>query len=117
MPGPPKTGGYALVEIIVALLVFTVGALALVASSGVLTRAMANNAMRESAARIAMSRIEAIVSQCATAPSGRETIQQIESAWVISGASSTKDVAESVSCLASRRSCTASYHATIWCPR
>jgi prepilin-type N-terminal cleavage/methylation domain-containing protein len=108
--------GYTLIEIIVALMVFTVGALALAASSGVVARAMASNATKELAARIAVSRIETIASQCATAGSGRETIRQIESNWVTTTGPTTTDVTESVGCPALGRSCTVSYRATIWCP-
>jgi len=75
--------GYTLVEIIVALLVFTIGALALVASGAVVGRGMAANALRESASRTAASRIELLESQCKTATSGSETVRNIESAWSV----------------------------------
>ena len=109
--------GYTLVEIIVALLVFTIGALALAASSGIVAGAMANNAAKELAARTAVSRLETIASQCATATSGRETVRQIESEWVAIRGATTTDVTEAVRCPALGRSCTAKYRATIWCPR
>ena len=108
--------GYTLIEIIVALMVFTVGALALAASSGVVAQAMASNATRELAARIAVGRIETIASQCTTATSGREMVLQIESKWLTTRHSTTTDVTESVLCRALGRACTASFRATIWCP-
>jgi prepilin-type N-terminal cleavage/methylation domain-containing protein len=111
------TAGYTLVEIIVALMVFTVGALALAGSSGVVARAMAGNARRELAARIAISRIETIASQCGTATSGREVISQIESDWVTTRDPRTTEVTESLRCPALGRGCTVSFRATIWCPR
>jgi prepilin-type N-terminal cleavage/methylation domain-containing protein len=110
-------GGYTLIEIIVALIVFTIGALALAASSGVVARAMASNATRELAARIAVSRIEKIASQCATATSGREMTLQIDSEWSITRDLTTTEVTESVRCQVLGRACTATYRATIWCPR
>jgi prepilin-type N-terminal cleavage/methylation domain-containing protein len=109
--------GYTLIEIIVALLVFAVGVLALAASSGVLTKAMANSATRELAARTAVSRIETIASQCASASSGRETRWHVESEWITTTDPTTTEVTESVRCQAVGRVCTASYRATIWCPR
>lgn len=112
-----RVAGYTLVEIIVALLVFTIGALALAASSAIVAGAMANNAARELAARTAVSRIETIASQCATATSGHETIRQIESEWVTTTGPTTTDVTEAVGCPALGRSCTTKYRATIWCPR
>jgi Tfp pilus assembly protein PilV len=75
--------GYTLVEIIVALLVFTVGALALAASSAVIARTMEANALRERAARVAASRVELVKSECATAVSGAEMREQIESHWIV----------------------------------
>lgn len=109
--------GYTLIEIIVALMVFTVGALALAGSSAVVARAMATNATRELAGRIAVSRIETIASQCATATSGREILAQIESEWVIARDPTTTEVAEAVLCPALGRACTVSFRAAIWCPR
>jgi Tfp pilus assembly protein FimT len=117
MHGRASVAGYTLVEIIVALFVFTVGVLALAASSGVVAKAMANGATRELAARSAISRIETITSQCATATSGRETIQQIESDWVTITGLATIEVIESVHCPSAALTCGASYRATIWCPR
>jgi prepilin-type N-terminal cleavage/methylation domain-containing protein len=116
MQGRERVAGYTLVEIIVALLVFTIGALALAASSGIVAGAMANNAARELAARTAVSRVETIASQCAIATSGRETVRQIESEWVTTPGPTTTEVTESVRCPALGRPCTASYRATIWCP-
>jgi prepilin-type N-terminal cleavage/methylation domain-containing protein len=109
--------GYTLIEVIVALMVFTVGALGLAASSGVVARAMGTNARRELAARIAVSRIETIASQCATAASGRETMLQIESEWATTRISAGIEVTESVRCPAVGTACAANYRAKIWCPR
>jgi prepilin-type N-terminal cleavage/methylation domain-containing protein len=109
--------GYTLIEIIVALMVFTVGALGLAASTGVVARTMASNATRELIARVAVNKIETIASQCATATSGRETILQIESEWVTTRAPTTTEVTGSVRCPVFGRPCTMNYRATIWCPR
>jgi Tfp pilus assembly protein FimT len=112
-----SVAGFTLVEIIVGLLVFTVGVLALAASSGVVAKAMANGATRELAARSAVSRVETIISQCATATSGRERLQEIESDWVIIRGVATIEVTETVRCLSAGLACAASYGATVWCPR
>jgi prepilin-type N-terminal cleavage/methylation domain-containing protein len=117
MRSAATVGGYTLIEIIVALMVFTIGALALAASSGVVARAMADNAIRELATRIAVSRIETIVSQCATATSGRAVISQVESEWVTTKDPTRTELTESVRCPALGRACTASFRATIWCPQ
>jgi prepilin-type N-terminal cleavage/methylation domain-containing protein len=115
MPRETRVAGYSLVEVIVALVVFTLGALTLVASSALVARAMGRNAMRDRAARIAVSRIEVIESQCWIATSGQETVQQVESDWVVSRESSRLSIVESVRCLSPPGSCAETYRATVWC--
>lgn len=110
------TAGYTLIEVIVALLVFTVGALALAASSALVAQAMATNALRERGGRIASSRIAVIKSQCVIATSGRETVQQIESAWSVARpVRSRVSVTESVSYMSPRGARTETYRTTVWC--
>jgi prepilin-type N-terminal cleavage/methylation domain-containing protein len=115
MRRPRRIPGYTLMEIIVALLIFTVGALSLAASSALVARAMARNTLRDRAARIAVSRIEVLRSQCALATTGREAVQQIASEWTVSRGESFISIIESVRCLSSPSSCRNSYRATVWC--
>jgi Tfp pilus assembly protein FimT len=75
--------GYTLIEIVVALLVFTVGGLGLVATSAVIGRELSANATRERAARIAGTRIEVLASACRGATEGQETIGGILSRWSV----------------------------------
>ena len=75
--------GYTLIEIIVALLLFTVGGLALVATSALVGREMNTNAVRERAGRTSASRLEMLGVACRRAASGRETVHQVESAWSV----------------------------------
>jgi hypothetical protein len=79
----------------VALLVFTIGALALAASSAVVARTMRANALRERAGRIAVSRIETIKSACASAVSGTESVQGIESQWTVARRAGAVSIVES----------------------
>ena len=106
-----------MIEVIVAILVFSVGALALAASSALVARTMARNALRERGARMAASRIEVIKSQCAIATSGHETVEQIESEWVVRNETAGTSVVESVRSLPSPASCAVTYHAAVWCRR
>jgi prepilin-type N-terminal cleavage/methylation domain-containing protein len=87
--------GYTLVEVVVALLVFTIGALALAASSAVVARTMHINLLRERAGRIAASRIETIRSACSTAASGMEGVEGIESQWTVGHGAQTVSILES----------------------
>lgn len=117
MQTPLRSPGYTLIEVIVALLVFTVGALALAASSGIIAQAMATNALRERAGRVAVSRIALIKSQCHVAGSGSEKAQQMESTWSVARADRSRvSVTESVSYVSPRGPRTQSYRTTIWCP-
>lgn len=75
--------GYTLIEIIVALLLFTIGGLALVSTSALIARATNADGIRERAGRIAASRLEILSIECQRAVSGRETLQQVESEWSV----------------------------------
>jgi hypothetical protein len=101
----------------VAIVIFSVAALALAASSALVARATAKNSLRDRVARIAVSRIEVLESQCATATSGNETVQQIESDWVVTREPSRLSVTEAVRCQSSPGPCAVTYRATVWCRR
>ena len=108
--------GYTLIEVIVALLVFTVGALALAASSAMIARAMATNALRERGGRVAVSRIELIKSECGTAASGSESVQQIQSSWSVTRSDNSRvSVIETVSYESPRGPRSQTYRTTLWC--
>jgi Tfp pilus assembly protein PilV len=82
MPKPESTG-YTLIEIVIALLLFTIGGLALVSTSALIARATRADGIRERAGRIAASRLEVLGVECQRAASGRETLQQIQSEWAV----------------------------------
>jgi prepilin-type N-terminal cleavage/methylation domain-containing protein len=116
METPQGRAGYTLIEVIVALLVFTVGALALAASSVIIAQAMATNTLREHAARVATSRIALVKSQCGSAAGGSEELQQIRSTWTVArGERSRVSITETVSYTSPRGPRTRSYRATVWC--
>ena len=109
--------GYTLIEVIVAILVFGVGVLALAASSAIVARAMAANALRERSVRIAASRIELVHSQCSTAGTGEDRSPQILSRWVVSRSTPWNiAVEETVTYPSSNGSRTDTYRAAVWCP-
>jgi len=117
MPRSKEREGYTLVEVIIAILVFGVGALALAASSAIVGKAMAANAIRERGERSAANRIELIHSQCRAARSGEELSQQIQSRWLVAPENqSSISVVESVTYPASKGQRTDIYHALVWCP-
>jgi prepilin-type N-terminal cleavage/methylation domain-containing protein len=107
--------GYTLVEVVVALLVFTVGALALAASSAVVAKNMEANALRERAGRIAASRIERIKSECTTATSGAEVLQGVLSEWSVARGGEAVSILESTRYASARGYTSDRYEAIAWC--
>jgi Tfp pilus assembly protein PilV len=93
-----RVSGYTLIETIVALLLLTIGGLALVSTSALIGRAMNTNAVRERAGRMAASRLEILGAACRVAAGGRETLRQVESEWSVAPFDSARlSVVESVS--------------------
>ena len=76
--------GFTLVEIIIALVVFTTGALGLAAGSAVVAREIGTNGVRSDAARLARSRQEIVLSACRSAQSGTEARGALTSTWTVS---------------------------------
>jgi len=116
MPRPPFAG-YTLVEVVIALLLFTVGALALVATSAVIGRELNANAIRERAGRMAESRLELLGAGCRGATAGREARGGIESEWSVDSHDSAHvSLLESIVYPTRRGSRTDSYRVTVPCP-
>lgn len=91
-----RTTGYTLIETIVAVLLFTVGGLALASTAGLVGRQLATDSRRETAARVAASRMEKLRADCRL-PSGHERVNGVESAWSVTRDGSTVRVAGTVS--------------------
>jgi len=113
-----RIAGYTLIETIVALLLFTVGGLAMVSTSALIGRQMSSNALRERAGRMAASRLEILGAECRIAASGRESFQQIESEWTVAVVDSARlSVAGSVSYPTARGRRTDLFRAVLPCTR
>lgn len=110
-----KRAGYTLIEVVVALLVFTIGALVLAASSAVIARSMESNALRENAGRLAGSRIETLRSECGTATNGTETFGTIQSQWSVVSSPGAKAILESTLYGSPTGTHTETYAGTVWC--
>ena len=90
--------GYTLVEVIVAMLLFTVGVLGVASTSAVVGRSLRTNSVRERAVRVATRRIEQIAASCHGALSGSEVVEQVESRWTVTRRDSSRvEIAETVS--------------------
>ena len=113
----PHGAGYTLIEVVVALLMFTVGALALVATSAVVGRELNANAIRERAGRMAESRLEMLGARCRGATGGREARGGIESEWSVDFPDSAHvGLLESIVYPTRRGIRTDSYRVTVPCP-
>ena len=111
-----RRAAYTLIELIVALLVFTVGGLGLVATSAVIGRELLANAVRERAGRLAASRLEILAAQCRTATTGRETVGGIYSEWSVGFPDSSRvSLLESVTYATGRGTRTDIYRALLPC--
>ena len=108
--------GYTLVELIVAMLLFAVGGLAIAGTSALIGRTLNVDVVRERAARAAGRQIEIIAASCRQATSGERNEPQVESAWTVSGSDGGRvDVTETVSYPTTRGRRTDSYHAVVPC--
>ena len=114
---PAPRVGYMLVELIIALLLFAIGGLALASTSAVIGRALNVDALREQSARMASRRIEILSASCRDATNGNETVPPISSVWTVSRPDAGQiDVSETVSFPGSRGRRTDAYRALVWCP-
>ena len=114
-----RTGraGYTMVELIVSLLLFAVGALALAGTSALIGRSLNVDVVRERAARAATRQIEIVAASCHDAVSGQASSPQIESEWSVSRPSANRvELVESVGYSTARGRRQDSYHAALRCP-
>src|SRR3954468_4880119 len=111
-----RRAGYTLIEVVVAMLVFTVGGLALAAGSAVVGRAMAVNGRREDATRLAISRLEQIRSSCGSATSGVDSSGSARVRWTVARQSTSVTVVEDVSFPTPSGIHTESIRASFACP-
>jgi prepilin-type N-terminal cleavage/methylation domain-containing protein len=82
----PDRRGFSLVEVVIAMLVFAVGALGLAASAAAIARQVAASGLRADAATIARSRSEAAHgASCGSFHSGESTTSGVRSVWSVDG--------------------------------
>jgi prepilin-type N-terminal cleavage/methylation domain-containing protein len=80
--------GFTLIETVFAMFVFSVGALALAATTALVMRSLGESALRERAARIAAARLETLRSLgCGQAQSGTEQRGGFQTTWTVSPSS------------------------------
>ena len=110
--------GYTLIEIVVALLLFSVGGLAMVSTSAVVGRELSANASRERAVRIAATRLEMLRAACRSAGAGREELGRIKSEWSVGRPDSSQvSLLEAITYPTKQGVRSDVYRVTVPCPR
>ncbi|HEX8849795.1 MAG TPA: prepilin-type N-terminal cleavage/methylation domain-containing protein [Gemmatimonadaceae bacterium] len=90
-------GGFTLVELMVAMMVFSIGVLGLAATTATVARLMGSASRQTMAAAVAQSRIEKLrATSCASLASGSETVRGISSTWTVIVATRGDSVTETV---------------------
>ena len=89
--------GLTLIEIVVAILVLSVGALAFAGSSAVMVRRLAESARGAAAASAARSRLESSFARaCDVLTSGSEQSFGVRSDWSVTGSGRTSDIRQRI---------------------
>jgi len=111
-----STAGYTLIETIIALLVFSVGGLALTSTAALIGRQLRVDDLRERATRVAVSRLEALRAGCSGASSGSELVRGVQSQWsATAGDSAHVSLVETVSYVSWNGPRTDTYRAVVRC--
>ena len=113
---PRARSGFTLVELMVALMIFTVGALAMTATAANVMTLMTASKNRAQAAAVAEARFEAMRSQpCSRHTGGSATTRGISETWSVVPLARADDVTVRVSFIASRRVATRTYRSFLQC--
>lgn len=108
--------GFTLIETVIAVFVFAVGALGLAATTAIVTRSLAQSAIRERATRIAEARIEILRGlSCPLIGGGSESIQGVTSTWTSAVAAGHATVTEIVAYTLGGRQRSDSYSTAFRC--
>jgi prepilin-type N-terminal cleavage/methylation domain-containing protein len=108
--------GFTLIELMVAITVFTVGLLAMASTAAALMNMLASSEARTVGSAIAESRFERIAAQtCANRTSGTATSRSIAEAWTRFPLAQADDVVVNVTFLSGHRSRTERFTSYIPC--
>lgn len=109
--------GFTLVEMLVAIVVLTVGVLGLAGTSALITRQIGGGAVQSRAATIAASRFELLhASDCRNLASGTATARGITESWTVSNETRRVRVSTTVTLPTVRGARTQTFQSTIPCP-
>jgi prepilin-type N-terminal cleavage/methylation domain-containing protein len=109
--------GFSLAEVMIAMVILTVGVLGIAASSAAITRMSTEGGTSGGAAAVAASRIEVLnATPCATIPStGSATTGRFTEAWRVTATGLLREIEVAVSYSTGRKTRTSTYTAYISC--
>ena len=115
--GAVARDGFTIVELLVAMMMFAVGMLALASTAASVTKMMGGAKRMTIATQVAQSRIERLRSSpCATLASGADTVRGVISSWTVVRGTRSVAVTEIVSYKMSRAQvATRTYKTTLSC--
>ena len=122
MANPARAGlenrrGFTLVELVVTIVVLTVGLLAMAANSAVIGRQMRGARVMAEAASIAQARFETLrASRCTTLAAGNATNGEVREVWTVTNATRSVEVTDTVKYFTRYGQQAYAYRTSIPCP-
>ncbi len=114
--GNSVRAGFTLVELLVAMMMFAVGMLALASTAAGVTRMMGGATRQTLAANVAQSRLERIrSSKCSTLTSGIDTVRGVISTWTVQAVTRGVNVTETIVYPTPKGTRTRTYNTTLSC--
>jgi prepilin-type N-terminal cleavage/methylation domain-containing protein len=115
-PRVASRDGYTIIEMLVAVMIFTVGLLAMVSTSSLVMMTLAGSQTRNVAAAVAESRFERLRAQACTAhTSGTTVTRGIREAWSVVPVARADDVTVVVTMVSNHRTKTQTFRSYVPC--
>lgn len=108
--------GFTIVELLVAIVIFSVGLLALASTAGVILTSLTSTQSRTIAAEVAESRLERLrTTTCANRASGSATERGIAETWTLNHVARADDVTVAVTFLSNHQNRTETFRTFFPC--
>lgn len=108
--------GFTLIETVIAIFIFSVGALGLAATTAIVLRSLGESGARERAARVAAARLETLRSLvCGAGQAGSEELPGLKSTWTVTPSAGSVSAQATVSYVLAGKSRTESYSTVFPC--
>jgi type IV pilus modification protein PilV len=111
-----RRAGFTMVELLVAMMIFSVGVLGMVASAGAIMNMIGSSQSRTVAASIAESRFERLrATSCAAQVGGTATTRGLKETWTVDALGTSNDVTVTVSFWNRRKKVNTSFRSYLPC--